>query len=114
MRIAVPTWQGRVSPLLDTARHFFIFETQSSEILSMQRSDTAAISLTELATFFEQSKVDMVICGALTAQLRKLLEDREIKLCPWVRGDVHEVLQAFLQASLADRRFRLPGKPVKV
>ena len=109
MKIAIPTWNGRVSPVFDTASRLLVVE-------GAEGSETARFE-TEISEQFLPSKImrltglgiDTLICGAISRPLAYMITTAGIKIIPWISGQVEDVLQAFLTGTLFDPRFIMPG-----
>lgn len=108
MRIAVPAWQERVSPVLDFAQQVVLVdlagrnETRRRERLGSQVPH-------ERAGRLDQLDVDVVICGAVSRTLEGLIAARGIRLIPLICGRVEEVIRAFRDGTLNDGGFAMPG-----
>jgi len=109
MIVAIPVWQGRVSPVFDVAEQLLVVEyggsaetTRRQEALSEQTPERRAERLRSLG-------VQTLICGAVSRPLEVLLAASRIEVIPRICGDVEEVLQAFLSTGLRDDRFAMPG-----
>ena len=109
MKIAIPTWNGRVSPVFDTASRLLVVEiSKESEVARFE---------TDISEYFIPSKsmrltglgIDTLICGAISRPLAYMITTAGIMLIPWIAGQVDEVLQAFLTNTLFDPRFIMPG-----
>jgi len=109
MKIAIPTWNGRVSPVFDTASRLVVVDIT-------EESETARFE-TDISEHFLPSKsmrltglgIDTLICGAISRPLSSMITTAGIKLIPWISGQVEEVVQAFLTNTLFDPRFIMPG-----
>ena len=109
MKIAIPTWNGRVSPVFDTASRLLVVEIK-------EESETARFE-TDISEHFLPSKsmrltglgIDTLICGAISRPLAYMITTAGIKLIPWISGQVEELVQAFLTNTLFDPRFIMPG-----
>lgn len=97
MRVAVPSWNGRVSPLLDTARLVHVLDVEGRVVY--KRSDHEVGSANLLA-FFWQLGVDVVICSAVSRELKADLWQVGVDVVSEIRGRVEEVVDAFLQDKL--------------
>ncbi len=108
MIVAVPIWQGRVSPVFDVAEQLVLVELEGPRELGRrevalpeQRLDVRARRLAELG-------VNTLICGAISRPLQALIEAQQIAVIPRVCGEVDEVLAAYGEGRL-DERFAMPG-----
>ena len=97
MRIAVPIWNGRVAPLLDAARRVQVLDTEDRVVC--KRSDHEVGSNKPLAFFWELG-VDVVICSAVSRELKADLWHVGVDVVSEIRGRVEEVVDAFLQDEL--------------
>ena len=109
MKIAIPTWQGRVSPVFDVAEQTLLISLngheESSRCIESLRSTTPAKRAERLA----ELGVDVLLCGAISWPLEMLLVTGGIKVISLVCGDVEEVLRAFCDGSLKNEQFAMPG-----
>jgi len=109
MKIAIPTWNGRVSPVFDTASRLVVVD--------IAKEGESARFETDISEYFLPSKsmrltglgIDTLICGAISRPLGAMITTAGITLIPWISGQVDEVLQAFLSNTLFDPRFIMPG-----
>lgn len=53
--------------------------------------------------------VDILICGAITGYFARLLRAAGIEVIPGISGDPEEVLTAYLNGTLSNDRFLMPG-----
>jgi predicted Fe-Mo cluster-binding NifX family protein len=109
MKIAIPIWEGRVSPVLDTARQLLIVDVEDGQETSRTAVDIPLMHIVQMARFVRDLGVDTVICGAISRQLEMMLATLGIRIIPWLRGEVDEVLSAHANGNLQDGYFFLPG-----
>jgi len=109
MKVAIPTWQGRVSPVFDVAGQLLLVEMDGScertrrEIALAEEQPEARVE--RLA----QLHVDTLICGAISRPLESLLADRGIEVIARVCGEVDEILVAFAAGAVRSEQFAMPG-----
>jgi len=109
MKIAIPTWNGRVSPVFDTASRLLIVEVDKERECSRFETDISEHFLPSKIMRLTGLGIDTLICGAISRPLAYMITTAEIKLIPWISGQVEEVVQAFLTNTLFDPRFIMPG-----
>ncbi len=109
MRIAIPTWQQRVSPLFDTAEKIVIADVVNGQITQMAEERIPNSSLLNRANYLAERKVDVLICGGISGTMVSLLMRWNINVISGTMGDVNSVLDAYLSNSLENRDFRMPG-----
>ena len=109
MKIAIPTWLGRVSPVLDVAERFVLVETQRGVELARRDVPVEETELLVRARSIAELRPDVLICGAISRPFDAMLRSVGIRLIPHTCGPVEEVLQAFLSGQLTDQAFLMPG-----
>jgi predicted Fe-Mo cluster-binding NifX family protein len=109
MRIAIPQWQGRVSPVFDVAGNLLLIDIEDGrEIRREERRllDTnALLRVTEFLNF----GAGILICGAISAPLQTRLIAAGVQVIGFACGTVDDVLAAYLNGTLARRAFAMPG-----
>jgi predicted Fe-Mo cluster-binding NifX family protein len=110
MKIAIPEYKGRVSPVFDTCQMLRIFEMDRGHIAARSGTDDWSCLPLELRTNrLRQLGIDVLLCGGVSDWLARQIEAQGIRLVPWLVGDVDDVLRAFIDGGLPDRRFAMPG-----
>ena len=113
MKVAVPVSHGRVSPVLDFARHLLLVEYSRGREVARSEVSFETTSPLRRAAYLHQLKVDVLIAGAVSRPLGAALSAAAITVIGLRRGPVEEVLAAFAADSLGNARFRLPGTSVE-
>jgi predicted Fe-Mo cluster-binding NifX family protein len=108
-RIAIPTWNGRVSPVFDTASRLLVVGVEEERECSRFETDISEHFLPSKIIRLTGLGIDTLICGAISRPLAYMITTASVKLIPWISGQVEDVLQAFLTNTLFDPRFIMPG-----
>ncbi len=106
MKVAVPICRGRISPVLDVARRLLLFDVEHGAIISqmeqvLHHPDPAA-SMTRLG-------VSVLVCGAISRPLQARLRAAGVEVIAEVCGPVKIVLRAYLDGTLDEQKFAMPG-----
>jgi predicted Fe-Mo cluster-binding NifX family protein len=109
MKIAIPIWEGRVSPVMDTAQQLLVVEVRDGRERSRTLESMPRLHPVHLVRFIGDLGIDLVICGSVSRQLEWLLELSGTKVIPWIRGNVDKILTAYASGDLQDGSFSLPG-----
>ena len=109
MRIAIPTWLGNVSPVLDVARNLLVVDVEASEERSRRQEPLAGSDVWSQVARLRALGLDVLICGAVSQHLEQALVSSGIKVYSQVCGGVDEVLRAFLAGRIGDPAFLMPG-----
>lgn len=109
MLVAIPNFQGRVSPVFDVAAHLTVVRVRNRTAgerhevtLWETRPEGIVRSLVEL-------RVRHLICGGISQCLEHLLRQAGVRVTGQVCGAVDDVLAAFLDRTLDSPEFALPG-----
>jgi len=108
MVIGVPTWEDRVSPVLDTAERVVVVDTDGGPA-STRVVALGGLSPRQRVVAMREAGIDVLICGGITRRLLEALTVGGMTVVPWVSGPVEEVIDAFGRGRLEDGRFWMPG-----
>lgn len=109
MTIAVPIWQGRVSPLLDTAARLLVVKCRDGREAGRREILLGPLPPEALARSVAELRVDLLLCAALSEGLYRALRRAAVRVRPHICGEVEAVLSAFCHRRLDDAEFRMPG-----
>jgi predicted Fe-Mo cluster-binding NifX family protein len=109
MKVAIPQWQGRVSPVLDVAAHLVVAEVTDGRETARREISLVAADPLERAREVSREGPDVLICGALSWPLEMALSAAGVRVVSHVCGAVEAVLAAFLDGSLGRTAFEMPG-----
>jgi len=109
MRVAIPQWQGRVSPVFDVAGNLQLIDIENGrEVRREQRPLPRTDPLARVAEFLSLG-AGILICGAISAPMEARLVSGGVRVIGFTCGTVDDVLSAFLKGELASRAFMMPG-----
>jgi predicted Fe-Mo cluster-binding NifX family protein len=109
-RIALPAWEGRVSPVFDVARRVVLVDLdgrreRGREVVLLPGADPGA-----RARGLEGHHVDVLICGAISQPVAQALASSGVTVVSGICGDVDLVLDRFLTGHLDEEPdLHLPG-----
>ena len=109
MRLAIPVYDGRVSPVLDVARRLLLVDADGTRELARRDAVLTGTSLLSRVSGVRELGVQVLICGAVSWPLEAALAAAGIHLVPRVCGPVDEVLAAFLAGRLSGAAYLMPG-----
>ena len=109
MKIAIPYWHERISPVFDVASNLLLVnivngdEQQRREVyLEAEAFGVRINTMVELGT-------NVLICGAISKPLEMGLVARGIKVIPQICGDVAQVLAAYISGQFNQDTYLMPG-----
>jgi len=109
MRTAIPVYNGRVSPVFDTARHILIVDVEAGEEIARAEHDAAGLSPWQRAKLLSEHGVSHLICGAISMPMMNMLTAHGITVVNNVAGEVDEVFRAYIASTPLGPRFMMPG-----
>jgi len=109
MRVAIPQWQGRVSPVFDVAGHLLLVDVAKGSELDRRSVWIEADGPHARLAAVRDHAAGLLICGAISAPLEAALQAAGVEIISQTCGDVEEVLAAFIQGRLGLDTFLMPG-----
>ena len=107
--MAIPTHDGRVSPVFDVARHLLVIETLDGEAVGRNELAMQGPEPLGRVRLVAECGVDVLICGAISRPLETMLESTGVTVIARKCGPVEEVLRAFMAGELSEGAFSMPG-----
>ena len=96
MKVAIPQWNGRVSPVFDVAGSLLLVEVADGEELRRQEGPLTATGPLSRARQVVQFGAEVLICGAISLPLEAALASTGMQVIPYTCGSVEQVLGAFI------------------
>ena len=109
MRVAIATWNGRISPVFDVARQVLLLEVENGVVMARREETLPGTELKVQVQRLAELAPQTLICGAISKTLAALLEGENIRVIPFIAGAVEEVLAAWLAGTLPDPVWSMPG-----
>jgi predicted Fe-Mo cluster-binding NifX family protein len=109
MKIAIPIWQGRVSPVFDAAGSLLVADIENGQEVRHIEKSLALKNPLSRVNFITQLGVEVLICGAISLQLHNALTSSGVKVISFTCGPVEDVIRAFMNHRLSDNAFLMPG-----
>jgi predicted Fe-Mo cluster-binding NifX family protein len=86
MRVAIPLWQGRVSPVFDEASRILLVDISDKEEQHRQEEFLIARNPFERAQLLPRLGVDLLICGMISQTQQTALVSAGIQIIPHICG----------------------------
>jgi len=109
MRVAIPLWQGRVSPVFDEASRLLIVDIDDGEEKNRQEESLLTGNPFVRARLLPQLGVELLICGMISRKQQAALDSVGIRTIPHICGMTEDVIAAFLEGSLENGEMLMPG-----
>jgi predicted Fe-Mo cluster-binding NifX family protein len=108
MKMAVSTWNGRISPVFDVSRQMVVVEIEKGAI-RRKHEQPIDEDLGQKVERIAGDGIQLLICGAISQSLAEMLAMRGVQIIPFIAGNVDEVIQACLSGGLDRSCFAMPG-----
>jgi len=109
MKVAVTVWEGTVSTVCDFASGMLVFDVMDGGIKNRSFIPVEAGTIPERVGQLEALGIEILLCGAISRPLERRIRASGVQVIPCLRGSIEEVIGAYLNGSLSDARFILPG-----
>ena len=109
MKIAIPVWEDKVSPVFDTALKLMVVEIkdrreESRFVYHIDESD-----LSQKCQRIRKLDLDTLICGAVSHGFLQMLLATGLDVVQEISGPAEDVLKAFIKGNIYQPRFLMPG-----
>jgi predicted Fe-Mo cluster-binding NifX family protein len=109
MRVAIPEWEGRVSPVFDTASRVLLLQIEDGREAERREAQFLGMPPPLRVQRLVDLKVEVLICGAISRPLSAMCISAGISIIPWVSGPTVDVVKAFLAGALPNPDYTMPG-----
>lgn len=109
MKIAIPTWEDKISPVLDAASRLLIVEVEGQKEASRFETYLEEQGLSHRCVRIHRLGIHTLICGAVSTSFSRMLRASGIDLIPGISGHPEAVLDAYLHGNLYHSKFSMPG-----
>ena len=109
MKIAISHWQGRVSPVFDVSSEVFLVDIEDGQVNSGQIVLLGHHNPFTRAQEIAALGVQMLICGAISFDLKTILSEAGIQVLGFCCGALEDILGALRTGTFCRDRFCMPG-----
>jgi predicted Fe-Mo cluster-binding NifX family protein len=109
MRLALTTWNGRISPVFDVARQVLVADIEDGRVVSRREEGLPGTEPPAQAARLAALGPQVLICGAISQPMSAMLAGTGIRVIPFTAGEAEDVLAAWLAGRLPDPAWRMPG-----
>ena len=95
MKVAIPTFNSRVSPRFDFAPKVLIATVDKGKIVEREHYSLISLNTIRRGILLREHGVDVLICGGISNFSVRLLSENGIKVIPMVAGELEDVLEQF-------------------
>ncbi len=129
-RTALTVWNGRISPVFESAGRIIAVSSKNGREVSRSEHDLPAVAALshgmgvcpkpDLYSFggggtfrrldkLRELGIEVLVCGAISARSARILDSGGISVVGWISGDVEDVISALIENRIYDSSFMMPG-----
>ena len=108
-RIAVPIFQSRVSPVLDSSNELMLVDLSEEGAVRRTNVSLRKLNLGERAATMSRQGVEKIICAAVSDLMMACIVSRGMRIISGLSGEVEKIIVAYQQDRLDQDCFRMPG-----
>ena len=104
MRIAIPQWQGRVSPVFDVAGNLQLIDIENGQEVRREERPMAGTDPIARIGEFLSFGAGILICGAISAPMQARLVSGGVRVIGFTCGTVDDVFHVYIHEFFESRR----------
>jgi len=109
MRVAIPVWNGRVSPVFDAANTIVLLDFEDGQEKARTEVQLPTRPLVLRFKLLVERHVDVLVCGAISQMLAEMCAAAGTSVVSWVAGPIEDVIRAFVSGALPSPSYTMPG-----
>ena len=109
MRVAIPQWEGRVSPVFDVAGNLLLIDLEHGIEIARRNVVMTDDIPAGRAQRMVAMGINALVCGAVSRPLELALLHSGIQVISQICGDVEQVLDAYRNGRIGQPMFFMPG-----
>ncbi|MBK7701799.1 MAG: NifB/NifX family molybdenum-iron cluster-binding protein [bacterium] len=108
-KTAFAYWDQRIAAVFDSARRIHIVEVESGRIVAESQATLPEDQAVQKVLLLEELGIGTLVCGAISGPLHGMVISCGIRVIPFVAGELHDVIRAWLKGELEQETFTMPG-----
>ncbi|MGI6065682.1 MAG: NifB/NifX family molybdenum-iron cluster-binding protein [Bacillota bacterium] len=104
--LALAVFEERISSIFDNSNQL-ILVSQEGQYSKQSRMNINTACIEGLIEDLKRAEINILICGAISGCLQRIIESHGIQVLPWISGRVDDVLSAYQNGDLIN--FVMPG-----
>ncbi len=109
MRTAISIWNERIAPVFDVSKKLLVMEINEGGVIVKREVVSLDDNPLRKAAQIAAIEVQELVCGAISRPLHEIVMAHGIRVIPFVKGNLDEVIQAYLHGNVESDIFTMPG-----
>jgi predicted Fe-Mo cluster-binding NifX family protein len=103
MKVAIPYWQGQISPVFDTAREILFIHVENGHVVRRRKTLIVEKNPLTKVNYIVQLGTEVLICGAISWSLQRALFSTGVHVIANIHGQVEDTIKALLSNQLIEK-----------
>jgi predicted Fe-Mo cluster-binding NifX family protein len=109
-RVAIPVFESRVSPVLDTCQRMVVVDIEKSVEIKRQELSLGKMSIHERIEVMSRWGIGKIICAGVSDVMCRFIAGKNIILISGIAGEIEKIITAYICNRLNDDCYVMPGK----
>jgi predicted Fe-Mo cluster-binding NifX family protein len=109
-RVAIPVFESRVSPVLDSCQRMVVVDIESGREIRRQELTLEKMPVHERIEVMARWGIRKIICAGVSDVMCRFLAGKKIALVSGIAGELEKIIDAYICNRLEDACFAMPGK----
>ncbi|MGD8961261.1 MAG: hypothetical protein PVF29_11565 [Desulfobacterales bacterium] len=109
-RVAIPVFESRVSPVLDSCQRMVVVDIEKGCEIRRQELNLDKMSIHERIEVIARWGIRKIICAGVSDVMCRFLAGKNIDLVSGIAGELEKIINAYICNRLDDACYIMPGK----
>ena len=109
-RLAIPVFETRVSPVLDSCQRMVVVDIEEGREIRRQELTLEKMSVHERIEVLARWGIRKIICAGVSDVMCRFLAGKNIALVSGIAGELEKIINAYICNRLDNACFIMPGK----
>jgi predicted Fe-Mo cluster-binding NifX family protein len=109
-RVAIPVFESRVSPVLDSCQRMVVVDIERGCEIRRQELSLEKMPIHERIEVMARWGIRKVICAGVSDIMCRFLAGKNIALVSGIAGELEKIIDAYICNRLDDACYIMPGK----
>jgi len=110
MYLAIPDHHGRIAPVFDTCHRILVLKQGPETFDHLLQENWHAFGRHARIARLDHLQVKVLLCGGISCWMEEQIKQKQIRLIPWLAGEIPEILRAFQEGRISDPTYAMPGR----
>ena len=109
-RVAIPVFESRVSPVLDSCQRMVVVDIENGLEIRRQEISFEKMPIHQRIEIIARWGIRKIICAGVSDLMCRYLAGKNIALVSGIAGEIEKIINAHICNRLDDACFMMPGK----